>query len=117
MLVKLFLFSLLVVGMIMGVYLLRRYFFKKENADVFHGLGQNMTNTEMEIKEVVFKTDFLCAGCVSRLTPHINKLEGIDSWSIDLKHPDKLLRIKGVHFSEEEVILLLKKHGYSATKT
>lgn len=43
------------------------------------------------MKTARFKTNIKCMGCVATVTPFLNKTEGIKSWEVDLKNPDRIL--------------------------
>ncbi len=38
-----------------------------------------------------FKTNINCNGCINAVTPHLNKVEGLESWKVDTENPDKIL--------------------------
>ncbi len=58
-----------------------------------------------------FKTNINCGGCVSGVTPFLNKLENTN-WSVDTENPDKILTVETETVSEEEVIKMVKKAGF-----
>lgn len=42
-----------------------------------------------------FKTNINCSGCVAKVTPALEKLEGIVSWEVDINNPSKILTVEG----------------------
>ncbi len=58
-----------------------------------------------------FKTNINCGGCVSGVTPFLNKLENIN-WSVDTDNPDKILTVETETVSEEDIIKAVKKAGF-----
>lgn len=61
-----------------------------------------------------FKTNINCGGCVSKVTPFLNKQEGIDSWEVDTANPDKILIVNSKGATEEDVKATLQKVGFKA---
>ncbi len=41
-----------------------------------------------------FKTNINCGGCIAKVTPFLDKAEGIASWSVDTNVPEKILTVK-----------------------
>ena len=63
------------------------------------------------MKELKFKTNINCMGCIAKFTPHIEEAEGVESWEVDTTTPDKMLTVKG-ELSEEEVKDIVNKAGF-----
>ncbi|MFM1913738.1 MAG: hypothetical protein RIR51_1590 [Bacteroidota bacterium] len=61
-----------------------------------------------------FKTNINCGGCIARVKPHLDKLEGIGSWEVDTDNPDKILKIESISANPEDITSLLKKCGFNA---
>ncbi|OEK03026.1 hypothetical protein BFP97_16510 [Roseivirga sp. 4D4] len=61
-----------------------------------------------------FKSNINCTGCLSKVTPFLEKEESIEKWEVDLENPNKLLTIEGSRVSEEKVISILSKVGFDA---
>ena len=51
---------------------------------------------------------------VSKVTPFLNKQEGVESWEVDTANPDKILTIESDGASEEDVKATLQKVGFKA---
>lgn len=66
------------------------------------------------MKELKFKTNINCGGCVSAVTPHLDKKEGIEKWEVNTENPDKILTVHTENLTEEEVITTVKAAGYNA---
>jgi copper chaperone CopZ len=68
----------------------------------------------MENKNLQFKTNLNCGGCVSKVKSDLDTINGIGEWTVDLENPDKILTVKSEGITEEEVITLIKKKGFKA---
>lgn len=66
------------------------------------------------MKTIQFKTNLQCGGCVSAVTPLLNKIEQINSWDVDTQKPDKILTVTSETSPEAEVISVLRSAGYQA---
>ncbi len=65
---------------------------------------------------IQFKTNMKCSGCVEKITTALNEMQENDHWTVDLRHPDKLLTITGNGIEENAIKLLLAKAGFTAIK-
>ena len=66
------------------------------------------------MKTLKFKTNINCGGCVSKVTPFLNKQESVESWEVDTANPDKILIIESNGATEEDVKTTLQKIGFKA---
>ena len=41
-----------------------------------------------------FKTNINCGGCIASVTPALNQIDEIESWSVDTENPDKILSVE-----------------------
>lgn len=41
-----------------------------------------------------FKTNINCSGCVAKVTPALNQLEGVLNWEVDTNNPSKILKVE-----------------------
>lgn len=57
-----------------------------------------------------------CGGCVSQLTPAMDKLENVESWSVNLESPEKILTVESQGASEAEIVETVKQAGFSAER-
>jgi copper chaperone len=64
------------------------------------------------MNELKFKTNIKCGVCETAVTPHLDKLEN-SSWEVDLKHPDRILTVKG-EAEENHVVKVIEEAGYTA---
>lgn len=63
-------------------------------------------------KELHFKTNINCGGCVTAVTPHLNNVEGIVNWNVDTTNTDKILTVKSTGITEQEIIEKVQKAGF-----
>ena len=68
------------------------------------------------MKTLKFKTNINCSGCVSKVTPFLNKHEGIVNWEVDTDNPDKILTVESDSVSAEGIKATLQKVGFMAEK-
>ena len=61
-----------------------------------------------------FKTSIKCNGCLEKVTPHLNKTEGIKEWEVDLKNPNKVLTVESNGATQGQVVSTLQKIGFEA---
>ncbi len=59
-----------------------------------------------------FKTNVNCGGCIANVTPHLNKLSGIDKWSVDTTTPQKVLTVESADLTADAIIETLKLAGF-----
>lgn len=63
-----------------------------------------------------FKTNINCSNCVAKVTPFLNRKEGISSWKVDTEHENKILTVETEDLSEEDIIKTIKRTGFEAEK-
>ncbi|MBK0403873.1 heavy-metal-associated domain-containing protein [Adhaeribacter sp. BT258] len=68
------------------------------------------------MKDLKFKTNINCGGCVASITPFLNKAEGITEWNVDTTNAQKVLTVSTEKLNEAEVIKLVQEAGYKAEK-
>lgn len=68
----------------------------------------------MKTKELKFKTNINCSGCLNKVKPYLDQLHGLESWEVDTNNPDKILTVKGVQITEEEIIDTIEEVGFDA---
>ncbi len=66
------------------------------------------------MKTLKFKTNINCGGCISKVTPFLDKQEGVDAWKVDTDNADKILTIESNGATEDEVKATLQKIGFKA---
>lgn len=68
----------------------------------------------MENKELRFKTNLNCGGCVSKVQADLDKAEGICHWEVDTDDAHKILTVSARGITEDEVIAIIKSKGFKA---
>ncbi|AZA97611.1 MULTISPECIES: heavy-metal-associated domain-containing protein [Bacteroidota] len=67
----------------------------------------------MENKNLQFKTNINCGGCVASVKPHLDNADGICHWEVDTTNKDKVLTVKSEGMTEQEIIDTVKKAGFT----
>lgn len=62
-----------------------------------------------------FKTDIKCAGCLQKVSPHLNEAAGEDKWEVDTSNPSKILTVHGEN-NEATIREALQKAGFKAER-
>ena len=70
----------------------------------------------MENNTLKFKTNINCMGCVSKVTPELDKLTAIENWEVDIRNKDKVLTVEASSDKESEVIAAVEKAGFKIEK-
>ncbi len=70
------------------------------------------------MKEIKFKTNINCGNCIKSVTPYLNQVESVETWSVDTDSPNKVLTVE----MEEEghiidVIRAVREAGYEIEET
>ncbi|HQU99552.1 MAG TPA: hypothetical protein PK901_12825 [Bacteroidia bacterium] len=68
----------------------------------------------MENKEIKFKTNLNCGGCVLKVQADLNNHVGVSKWNVDISNPDKILTVQMEGITEYEVIGIIKSKGFKA---
>lgn len=68
------------------------------------------------MKILKFKTNVNCGGCIATITPHMNQVKGIETWSVDTANPQKILTVETADLQPEVIVETLKNAGYKAEK-
>jgi copper chaperone len=66
----------------------------------------------MENQHLKFKTNINCGGCVAAVKPQLDKVVGVDQWEVDTDNKEKILTVKSVGISAQEVIDAVQKAGF-----
>lgn len=64
------------------------------------------------MKKLQFKTNIKCGGCVATITPHLNALEGIQKWDVDIQNPEKILTVETEEVTYEQVRQAVNAAGF-----
>lgn len=67
---------------------------------------------ETNNKTFTFKTSINCGGCIAKVTPFMESLQGITKWSVDTANKDKILTVISDGISEQEIIDTVQKAGF-----
>lgn len=59
-----------------------------------------------------FATNINCGGCIAKVTPFINAVEVVETWSVDTTNPQKILTVQTATDSPEQVMEAVKKAGF-----
>ena len=68
------------------------------------------------MKTLSFKTSMKCNGCVTKATPYINKIEGLENWKVEFTVPQSTLTVDSEKDVEQQVIDAVKEAGYTIVK-
>jgi copper chaperone len=68
------------------------------------------------MERIRLKTSVKCNGCIATVTPFLDNLEGVESWSVDLTDPQRILAAEISGISAEDVMAALHKAGFKAEK-
>lgn len=66
------------------------------------------------METIKFKTNINCTNCLAKVTPFLDKKEGIHSWNVDLGNPDKILTVETDDLTTEDIVKTVKKTGFTA---
>lgn len=66
------------------------------------------------IKNMKFKTNLKCSGCVATVKAVLDETIGEDRWAVDLDSPNKTLTVNSVQVTGSEIQAKLIALGYSA---
>lgn len=66
----------------------------------------------MDTNMFQFKTNINCGGCLAAVKPHLDKVEGIQEWSVDTANKDKVLTVKGAHITEKVIVKSVEQAGF-----
>ena len=64
------------------------------------------------MKTMLFKTNINCNGCIKSVTPHLNELDTVESWQVDIENPNKILKVESENDDQNEVIEAVTKAGF-----
>ena len=66
----------------------------------------------MENKELKFKTNLNCGGCVTKVQADLDNAKDIKSWNVDTNNPDKILTVSSNGITAEDVIAIVTCKGF-----
>lgn len=68
----------------------------------------------MDARELRFKTNLNCGGCVSKIKSDLDSAKGIFEWKVNTDNPEKILTVQSNGITEEEITAIIKSKGFSA---
>jgi len=68
------------------------------------------------MKTLKFKTNIKCGGCIATVTPHLNALDGVENWKVDLENLDRVLSVESSGATESQIIDSVITAGYKIEK-
>jgi copper chaperone len=68
----------------------------------------------LSMKTYKFKTTINCGSCIRAVTPHLNKLEGVQEWKVDTENPDKVLEVSSDSLDAQTIQRTVEKAGFKA---
>ena len=66
------------------------------------------------MKTIQFKTNINCTNCLAKVTPFLDRKEGIQSWKVDIDYPDKILTVETELLDAEDIVKTIKRTGFEA---
>lgn len=66
------------------------------------------------MSKLKFKTTINCENCLARVTPVLDKKEGIKSWNVDIENADKILTVETDSLTAGDIIRTVKRTGFEA---
>ena len=69
-----------------------------------------LNNNTIEMTHT-FKTNINCGGCIAKVTPFMEKEEGIEKWEVDSDNPKKILTVT-TDLSQDQVMNVVQEAGF-----
>ncbi|MFD1770334.1 heavy-metal-associated domain-containing protein [Sphingobacterium suaedae] len=66
----------------------------------------------MKTKNLKFKTNINCSGCVAKVTPFLNGAEHVASWEVDTANQNKILTVSTQADTDREIISAVENAGF-----
>lgn len=66
------------------------------------------------MKTLRFKTNINCSGCLAKVTPVLDNLEGINRWEVDITDQSKTLTIETSQLEAQNIKDTLEKAGFKS---
>lgn len=67
---------------------------------------------ENHTRDLQFKTNINCGGCVATIKPFLDKIEDIQNWEVNTADKNKILTINANKITKQEVIDIVEKAGF-----
>lgn len=67
------------------------------------------------MESMKFKTNLKCNGCIAALKPHLDAIDGLVKWEVDLSSPDRILTVDiNSADAKDKIVSAFKAAGYEA---
>ena len=64
------------------------------------------------MSHITFSSNIACNGCLSKVQPILDELEGVSSWEVDLESPEKIVTVETTTCEAEEIKQAVATVGY-----
>ena len=64
------------------------------------------------MKILTFTSNIACNGCLSKVKPFLDELEGVVKWEVDIENPQKILTVQSNELSADQIQEAVIKDGY-----
>ncbi|MEY4134215.1 MAG: hypothetical protein RL386_565 [Bacteroidota bacterium] len=64
------------------------------------------------MEQRLFKTTVNCNSCLRTVTPFLGEVPGIEHWEVDLRHPDRILKVQGTHLDISAIVAAVEAAGF-----
>ena len=64
------------------------------------------------MKILTFTSNIACNGCLSKVKPFLDELEGVVKWEVDIENPQKILTVQSNELSADQIQEAVIKAGY-----
>ena len=68
------------------------------------------------MKTLTFKSNINCSGCLSKVSPILNKNDQITNWNVDLENPNKILTVETNSLEHADIRMILEEIGFSVNE-
>ncbi len=73
----------------------------------------NLFKKSTDAQNWTFRTNIMCNGCIAKITPILDNAQGIASWQVDLKSPDRLLTVTPDGITEADLLAIVRAAGFT----
>jgi copper chaperone len=64
------------------------------------------------MRSLEFKTTINCNNCIAKVTPYLDRVNGLVHWEVDITNPSKILTAYGDDFNPDELKAKVHEAGY-----
>ena len=64
------------------------------------------------MKILTFTSNIACNGCLSKVKPFLDELEGVVKWEVDIENQQKILNVQSNELSADQIQEAVIKAGY-----